>query len=46
MAIDRILINGKIYTVVNIENVLYRIIDNSGEDYLYEPNDFEIIKIQ
>ena len=43
---DYSLTNGKIYTVVNIENGLYRIIDNSGEDYLYEPNDFEIIKTQ
>ena len=40
------LTNGKIYTVVNIENGLYRIIDNSGEDYLCYPDEFEIIETQ
>ena len=38
------LIHGKIYTVYAIEKGLYRIIDESKEDYLYPPEIFEIIK--
>jgi len=34
---------GKIYKVISIENGWYRIIDESGEDYLYSPKDFEIV---
>jgi hypothetical protein len=37
------LTNGKIYTVLSIEKDWYRIIDDSDEDYLYPPEDFEII---
>ena len=43
---DYSLTNGKIYTVVIIEDGLYRIFDNSGEDYLYYPDEFEIIETQ
>lgn len=35
---------GKIYEVISIENNWYRIIDNSGEDYLYSPEAFEIVE--
>lgn len=38
------LTNGKIYTVLSIEKDWYRIIDDSDEDYLYPPEDFEIIE--
>ena len=40
------LLNGKIYDVIEIDEVLgwYRIVDETGEDYLYPAEDFEIIK--
>ena len=38
------LTNGKKYKVIGIEEGYYRIVDNSGEDYLFDPEDFEIIK--
>ena len=38
------LINGKIYDCIGIEKDWYRVIDETGEDYLYPPNEFEIIK--
>ncbi len=34
---------GKIYVVISIENEWYRIVDESGEDYLYPPTVFEIV---
>lgn len=37
------LTNGKIYTVLSIEKGWYRIVDDSGEDYLYPPEDFETV---
>lgn len=39
-----VLTNGKIYDVQSVERGFYRIIDDSGEDYLYPPNYFEIIE--
>lgn len=38
-----ILTNGKIYDVLSIEKDWYRVIDDSGEDYLYPPELFDII---
>ena len=40
------LICGKVYEVQNIEGKgnFYRIIDESGEDYMYPPMLFEIIE--
>lgn len=38
------LTNGKLYDVISIEKKWYRIIDDSGEDYLYPPEQFEIVK--
>lgn len=38
------LTNGNIYDVMSIEKEWYRIVDDSGEDYLYPPHLFEIIK--
>lgn len=35
--------HGKIYTVLSVEKEWYRIIDDSGEDYLYPPELFEIV---
>ena len=39
-----ILTNDKIYDVISIERGWYRIIDDSGEDYLYPPKMFEIVE--
>ncbi len=39
-----VLTHGKIYTVLATEKGWYRIIDDSGEDYLYPPNYFEIVE--
>ena len=35
------LINGKEYEVLGEEQGYYRIVDESGEDYLYDSDDFE-----
>lgn len=37
------LTNGKVYTVLSVEKGWYRIVDDSGEDYLYPPEDFEVV---
>lgn len=36
--------NGQIYEVLSVENGWYRIVDKSGEDYLYPPEEFEIVE--
>jgi hypothetical protein len=36
--------HGKIYTVLSVEKGWYRIVDDSGEDYLYPPDQFEILE--
>ena len=36
-----LLTNGKEYEVISIERGWYRIVDDTGEDYLYPPKDFE-----
>lgn len=33
-----------VYEVISIERGWYRIIDESGEDYLYPPDSFEIVE--
>ncbi len=38
------LTNDKTYEVIGIERGWYRLIDDSGEDSLYPPEPFEIIK--
>ena len=38
-----VLTYNKIYDVISVEKDWYRIIDDSGEDYLYPPNKFEIV---
>ena len=37
------LLHNKIYEVISIEHGWYRIVDETGEDYLYRPEGFEII---
>lgn len=36
--------NGQVYEVLSTENGWYRIIDKSGEDYLYPAREFEVIE--
>ena len=38
-----VLTNGKVYEVITIEKGWYRIVDDSGDDYLYPPKMFEIV---
>lgn len=38
------LLNGKIYDVLSIECGYYRIVDETGEDYLYDPDSFEVVE--
>lgn len=40
------LTNGRVYEVLSIEKGWYRIMDDSGEDYLYPPQYFEPIVIE
>lgn len=37
------LINGKVYAVLSTEKKWYRIVDETGEDYLYPPTAFKIV---
>lgn len=38
------LTHNKIYEVISVEKKWYRIIDDSGEDYLYPPELFEVVE--
>lgn len=38
------LLNSKVYEVVSVEVGWYRIIDETGESYLYPPELFEIVQ--
>lgn len=38
------LTHGKIYDVISVEKGWYRVVDDSDEDYLYPPEDFEIVE--
>jgi hypothetical protein len=37
------LIHGKIYSVLAVEKNWYRIVDETGEDYLYPPEVFAVV---
>lgn len=39
-----VLTHDKEYEVISVEKGWYRIIDDSGEDYLYPASKFEIVK--
>ena len=39
-----VLTHNIIYDVISIEKEWYRIIDDSGEDYLYPPELFELVE--
>lgn len=38
------LTHDKIYKVLSIEKGWYRIVDDSDDDYLYPPDEFEIVE--
>ena len=38
------LTHNKVYDVLSVERKWYRIVDDSGEDYLYPPECFEIVE--
>ncbi len=38
------LTNGEIYDVLSVESGWYRIVDKTKEDYLYQPELFEIVE--
>ena len=39
-----VLTHNKIYEVIAIEKGWLRVVDDSGEDYIYPPEKFEIIE--
>lgn len=38
------LTHDKIYDVMSVERGWYRVVDDSGEDYLYPPENFEVVE--
>ena len=38
------LTHDKIYKVLSVEKDWYRIVDNTDKDYLYPPEEFEIVE--
>lgn len=38
------LTNGKAYEVIAVENGWYRIVDDTDDDYLFPPDEFEVIE--
>ena len=41
---DCSLTNGKIYDVIGVEEGWYRIVDDTDDDYLFSPEEFEVIE--
>ena len=39
-----VLTHDKVYAVLAVEKGWYRIVDDSGEDYLYPPDQFEVVE--
>ena len=39
-----VLTNNKVYDVISVEKGWYRVVDDSGEDYLYPPKYFERVE--
>ena len=38
------LTNGKIYEVISVGKTCYRIVDDTDEDFLFLPEEFEIVE--
>ena len=41
---DVSLTSNKVYDVISVERSWYRIVDETGEDYLYPPEQFEMVE--
>ncbi|MCI7570260.1 MAG: hypothetical protein MSS81_01570 [Clostridiales bacterium] len=41
---DSSLTNGKVYEVLSVEKGSYRIVDNTDEDFLFSPDEFEKVE--
>ena len=41
---DISLTSDKEYEVISVEETLYRLVDDTGEDYLFSPDEFEIVE--
>lgn len=41
---DVSLTNGKEYEVIAVESGWYRIVDDTDDDYLFSPEEFEVIE--
>ncbi len=41
---DISLTNGKTYDVISVERGWYRIMDDTQEDYLFSPEDFDVVE--
>ena len=41
---DVSLTNGKVYEVIAVEGGWYRIVDDTDDDYLFSPDEFEEIE--
>ena len=41
---DVSLTNGKEYEVIAVENGWYRIVDDTDDDFLFDPEGFEVIE--
>ena len=39
-----VLTHNKMYEVLSVEKGWYRVVDDSGEDYLYPPEQFEVVE--
>lgn len=39
-----VLTHGKLYEILSVEKDWYRVINDSGEDYLYPPELFELLE--
>ena len=42
--ISLMLTHGKTYNVISVERSWYRIVDDTGDDYLYPPEIFEVVE--
>ena len=38
------LTHDKLYEVLSVEKGWYRVVDDSGEDYLYPPEEFQVVE--
>lgn len=38
------LTHDKLYEVLSVERGWYRVVDDSGEDYLYPPDEFQVVE--